>query len=111
MNTFDLQPSIWERFLADRASQVSNSKVDVQTLDPERERLTRAESARIQSIAYDDETRVFSVVCEGLDLRIEEPQSMRAVEEADGTLRGLEVVDGKGLRHIVAIKPPLALGG
>jgi hypothetical protein len=67
-----------------------------------------AEWLPLLGIAYDPKDDVFEIALDGLDHLIAKPQAVY-VDERDGGLAALEVVDADGVSQIVQLREPLML--
>ena len=64
-----------------------------------------ADGALLAGIAYEGETRTLELAFDTGEHRIYEPKEVWVVEEADGSLISIEIVDREGGAEVVEIRP------
>lgn len=109
MKTRKLDPKVWASYLRHHADRTAAAKADVHTLDESLEKMARVWKDPVIDIGYDEADQVFRLKTASLAYEVAAPTSMAAMETDAGDLRGLEVVGGDGMRHVIAFDLPKAL--
>lgn len=89
-----------KRFLRDDSPEA----VNVEVLDPELGEQFVAEGVRLLGITYDRHTNALEFAIEAGDHRVFHPTEVWTVEEPDGFIDAIEVVDADGARQIVTVR-------
>ena len=82
----------------------STNAADVEVLTPELGDQFEAEGARLMGISYDPHTRSIDIELEGGEHRVYNPSEVWVVEEGDGHLKSIEMVQPGGTRELVRIR-------
>jgi Family of unknown function (DUF5335) len=89
-----------KRFLRDGSPEA----VDVEVLEPGLADQYVAQGARLTGLTYDRGENLMEIELDSGDHRIYAPSEVWALEDSDGFVRAVELVDGDGLREVVSIK-------
>jgi hypothetical protein len=82
----------------------STNAVDVEVLTPELGDQYEVEGAHLAGITYDPRAKAIEIEFEGGDHRVYKPSEVWVVEEADGFVNAIEMVQPDGTREVVRIK-------
>ena len=82
----------------------STNAADVEVLTSELGDQFEAEGARLFGISYDPHTRSIDIELEGDDHRVYNPSEVWVLEEEDGFLKAVEMVQPDGTREVVRIR-------
>ena len=84
--------------------QESTNAADVEVLTSELGDQFVAEGARLMGISYDPHTRSIDIEIESDDHRVYNPSEVWVIEEEDGFLKAIEMVQPDGTREVVRIR-------
>jgi hypothetical protein len=96
--------SYFDSFSKHFLMQESTVATDVEVLTSELGDQFAAEGARLMGISYDPRSRSIDIEMEGDDHRVYNPSEVWVVEEEDGFLKVIEMVQTDGTREVVRIR-------
>jgi hypothetical protein len=82
----------------------STNTADVELLAPDWGDQFAAEGDHLRGITYDPKDNTIEFELEGFNHRIPDPGEVWVIEELDGFVRALEVIEAQGARQIARVK-------
>ena len=82
----------------------STNAVDIEVLMPELGDQFEAEGAHLAGISYDPRSRAIDIELDGGDHRAYKPSEVWVVEDDDGFLKAMEMVQADGTREVVRVR-------
>ena len=82
----------------------SRDAADVQVLSPDWGGQYVAEGVHLSGISYDPHDNALDFVLETGDHRVYQPAEVWAIEERDGFVSTIDIVQLDGVRHVVTVK-------
>ena len=89
-----------KRFLRDGSPKA----VDVELLEPDLGTQVAAHGPRLLGITYDRGSSALEFTLDSGDHRLYRPREVWTVEESDGFISDVEIVDAEGRKEVVSIK-------
>ncbi len=101
-------PQEWEKYFNEFYKKIKNmdEKVEIEIEAPSVFDEEEAKDLPLLGLSYDPKDKVFSVMCENLEHLIYKPQEI-CVEETDGAVSQVRVVDGTGAEHFIRFSTPV----
>jgi hypothetical protein len=103
-----LEKTEWSPFFNHLSKTLSGSRVEIDVGSLPLGGQVQADWAALIGLVYDPKDDVVEVALEGLDHLIHSPRDIY-VEQGNGQLASIEIVDAEGARQIIKLKEPLLL--
>ncbi len=108
MATRALGRSEWQAYFDHLSRRLPSEQVEIEIAGLDLGDQFEAEWVALHGLSYDPKDELFSVFLPGLEHNIPKPKEILVDDGIDG-LHSIEVVDGKGCRHIIRLKELLKL--
>jgi hypothetical protein len=105
-----LNSAAWASYFRIKAPFLQGARVSLEILDPQRNRLRVAEHTIMMELTYDPEAASLRLTGPELEHVVEQPDLIKVVEDESLRPTALEITDARGIRHVLLVQPPLALG-
>ena len=100
----------WGPYLLRCSPMLRYSRATVEVLDPDRERLIEAWKVLLHEVSLDAETGDLVVTTADREHRVAAITGLSVIEDAAGRPTALQATARDGVRHVIQLKPPLAIG-
>ncbi|HUZ90457.1 MAG TPA: DUF5335 domain-containing protein [Methylocella sp.] len=108
MTAQKLEKAEWSPFFNHLSKTLAGSQVEIDVGSLPLGGQVQANWVALIGLVYDPKDDVVEVALEGLDHLIHSPRDI-SVEQGDGLLASIEIVDAAGARQIIKLKEPLLL--
>ncbi len=101
-------PNDWKEYFDDLYKKIKDmdEKIEIDVEAPSVFEEEEAKGLPLLGLSYDPKDKVFSVMSEDLEHLIHKPQEI-CVEEEDGAIVQIRIVDGTGTEHFVKFSKPV----
>ena len=103
-----LEKAEWSFFFDHLSKTLSGSQVEIDVGSLPLGGRVQANWVTLIGLVYDPKDNVVEVALEGLDHLIHNPRDV-SVEQGNGELASIEIIDAEGARQIIKLKEPLML--
>ena len=103
-----LEKAAWSPFFNHLSKTLSGAQVEIDVGSLSLGGQVQADWVTLIGLDYDPKDDVVEVALEGLDHLIHNPRDI-FVEQGDGQLTTIEIIDAEGVRQIIKLKEPLLL--
>lgn len=108
MSTKQLDKSEWQTYFDGMSKTLDGKQAEIEVDSLQLGQQLEAKWLPLLGISYDPKSDTVEIMVEGLDHRIQRPQSI-FVEQDGMQLRSMEVVDSEDTRQIIRLREPLML--
>jgi hypothetical protein len=110
MTVRKLERAKWAPFFDQLSKMLPGCQAEIEAASLALGRQVQAEWVPLIGIVYDSKDDLVEVAVEGLDHMIHKPKDIY-VDEGNGLLASLEIIDQEDVRQIVRLREPLMLAG
>ncbi|WOJ90037.1 DUF5335 domain-containing protein [Methylocapsa polymorpha] len=108
MTVRKLDKAVWRPYLDHLSKTLTGYQAEIEASSLALGNQAQTEWLPLIGLVYDPKDDIVEVALQGLDHMIQKPRDIY-VEDADGLLASVEIVDGEGVKQIVKLKEPLLL--
>jgi hypothetical protein len=103
-----LEKSEWQRVLQNLSTMLGPKQAEIEVGGLHVGDQIEAEWLPLYGVVYDHKSDIVEIALEGIDHLIQKPREIW-IDQDEGSLISLEIVDADGSRQIVRLRDPLAL--